>query len=255
MEAIQQTEKYSYELLGNGPIKLVLIHYFGGSSDSWKRSLRKLSKKITALSVTLPGFGLHPPMDDPSIYGYAKYVNELVDSLGFGDYTLCGHSMGAKIACYAAQINIENRPKKLILIAPSLPIGEKISEEERKHISGHPDKAEAISAIRQMSSKRLRKKFLEQAVNERLAIKKGTWQWWWNEGRQEDISDRIQGLDMPTYVICAKKDPVITMESIRKDVLPYLSLPTITVFGRCGHLIPLETPRKLAKRLNKILLG
>ncbi len=40
----------------HGPI-LVFLHYFGGSAQSWRWVVEKLSDDYRCIAITLPGFG------------------------------------------------------------------------------------------------------------------------------------------------------------------------------------------------------
>ena len=116
----------------------------------------------------------------------------------------------------------------------------------------HPNREEAVNTVNNAIEKKLGKTKFELAVRSQLEVDNNTWQWWLKEGMQHNIADRIQGISCPTFVICAKNDPVISMDVIYEEVMPFLHRPRLIQMGRCGHLIPLESPRKLSKLLRKI---
>lgn len=68
-----------------------------------------------------------------------------------------------------------------------------------------------------------------------------------------NIADRIQGLEIPTFVIFSKDDPVIKPDAIYEDVLPNLSKLSVTALSKIGHLIPMEAPRKSARQIQRIM--
>jgi len=242
----------NYELIGNGKRSIVLLHYFGGNANSWNWVVQKLKKRFSIVLITLPGFGGTNPLNENSIFAFAKYINSCIEKLQLSDYILCGHSMGAKLILYADQIRLSNKAKGLILIAPSPPTGEKVPEENKKKLLPPPQEELARSNVRNTTVRKLKGKRLSTAIESQLQTHPTTWRWWLTEGMQNDISDRIKGIDTPTFVICAKKDPVIKMDVIYNEVLPNLHNPRLVQLGRCGHLIPLEAPRKLSRRIRKV---
>ena len=237
----------NYEIIGTGQVKLVFIHYFGGDAGSWKWLAKRLSKKFTCILLNLPGFNDTILDDTPSIDYYAQFINLQIASLNLKSYILCGHSMGGKLALYAALINESQKPDRIILIAPSPPTVEHMSDNEKKRMLNHPNRAEAITTVENATYKNLKKSRFEYAVDSQLRIKSNAWEWWINIGMNNNISERIKNLSIATTVICSEDDPVISMEAINNDVMPYLSKGTLITLKEIGHLIPLEAPRKLAK--------
>lgn len=244
--------KYNYRISGKGNRTIVLLHYFGGNAKSWDWVVKRLKNKFRIVVITLPGFGATHPLPELSIFDFAKYINSCISELQLNNYILCGHSMSAKFVLYATQISKNVPPKGLVLIAPSPPTIEKMSSQEQARMLKHPDRIEAINTVKNATLKKLRKRRFSLSVQSQLEVDKNTWNWWIREGMKQSIASRIKGIDTPTFVICAKEDPVIPMEDIFNEVLPYLHKPKLIQFSGCGHLIPLESPRKLSRRLRKI---
>ncbi len=241
-----------YEIIGKGKRTIVFIHYFGGDAGSWHWLAKRLKKNHTCILLNLPGFGATRPLPQPSIYEFSKFINSCIDELKLKEYTLCGHSMGGKLALYAATIMEGVKPSKIILIAPSPPTVENMAEEERERMLNHPNAEEALNTVKGATLKKLGKKKLSYAIESQLRIDENTWDWWLNEGMQNNIAERIKNLDIATHIIFSKNDPVIAQEAIYSEVLPYLKKPSVITFGKIGHLIPMEAPRKLARQIKRI---
>jgi len=244
--------KLNYKVYGDGDKTIVLLHYFGGKGESWKWVAKRMEKKFRVVAITLPGFGNTDSLSQPSTYDFSEYINRCIAKLKLKNYVLCGHSMSGKLALYATQINAAIKPKGVVLIAPSPPTIEKMPDKEKERMLNHPNRDEAIKTVKNATVKSLRPRKFDLAVRTQLETDSATWSWWLEEGMLDNIADRIQGIDMPIFVICANKDPVISMDAIYEDVLPNLHEPRLIQLGGCGHLIPLESPRKLSKRLRKI---
>ncbi len=241
-----------YEIIGKGKKVIVFVHCFGGDSGSWRWMAKRLRKKHTCILLNLPGFGNTPPLPEPSIYGFAQYINACIDQLELEDYILCGHSMGAKLALYASKIRVENKPGRMILIAPSPPTVDNMPQQERDRMLNHPNADEAEKTVKGATQKKLKKKRLAYAVESQLKIDEKTWDWWLKKGMKNSIADRIKGQEIPTHVIYSHHDPVIEPDVIQKEVLPYLEQVSVVALGKIGHLIPLEAPRKLARQIKRI---
>ncbi len=108
-----------YEIIGSGKKTLVFIHYFGGDAGSWQWLVKRLQKNHTCILLNLPGFGSTRPISHPSIFEFSKFINTCIDELGLKEYILCGHSMGGKLALYAAKIMEGVKPKKINCLSTS----------------------------------------------------------------------------------------------------------------------------------------
>ncbi|MFS4446531.1 alpha/beta fold hydrolase [Maribacter sp. 2307UL18-2] len=247
-------EQYNphYRIIGNGKKTIVFVHYFGGDAGSWQWLAKRLQKKHTCILLNLPGFNKTEPLDEPSIYGFAKYINTCIEELQLMDYILCGHSMGAKLVLYAAKLMAGVKPSRIILIAPSPPTIEEMPEGEKKRMLRHPNEKEAKNTVQGATSKKLQRKKYDYAVASQLRIDEKTWDWWINDGMKNNIAERIKDLEMPSHVIFSKNDPVIKTESIYEEVLPYLQNPSVIALGKIGHLLPMEAPRKIARQIKRI---
>lgn len=242
-----------YTVHGTGEKVLVFIHYFGGDAGSWGWLIKRLSKKYTCIALNLPGFGGTDALREPSIYGFATYINDMVTELDLKEYIICGHSMGAKLVLYAMQLMKGVKPKKLVLIAPSPPTVEAMSLSEKKRMLRHPNADEAENTVISATVKPISKKRMQYAIASQLRAETETWKWWLTDGMNNNIADRISGSAVPTYIICSKDDPVIPLESIYAEVMPYVHKAKLVQLSKIGHLIPIEAPRKLARLLRKMV--
>ncbi|HEA21836.1 hypothetical protein LCGC14_0665930 [marine sediment metagenome] len=241
----------NYEIVGTGNKTMVFIHYFGGDAGSWKWLAKRLQKRYTCVLLNLPGFGGNTPIAQPSIYEFSQFINACIDELNLKEYTLCGHSMGGKLALYAAQMMKGVKPSNIVLIAPSPPTVEDMEEQERDRMLIHPNAEEALKTVRGATIKKLEKKRFAYALESQMRIDENTWDWWLTKGMRNNIADRVESLKIPTYVIFSKDDPVIAPEAIYSEVLPHLKKPSFTALTKVGHLIPMESPRKLARLLKR----
>lgn len=79
----------------DGPV-LVMVHGFSASLHTWEPWVERLGNDYRIVTLDLPGHGLTraPEGYQPSIQGYADFVNTVTERLGLHDFTLIGSSMG-----------------------------------------------------------------------------------------------------------------------------------------------------------------
>lgn len=231
---------------------LVFLHYFGGSARSWQWTAEELSKDYRCIAINLPGFGGAAAMNEPSIEGFAQYVQEVLSSLDISSYTLIGHSMGGKIAMQIASTAPDGAVEQLILIAPSPPTTEPMAEKEKNRMLKHPNKKVAEETVEGAIKKKLQEDKFRLAVNTQLIIDHKTWKWWLLEGMNHSIADRIDLSHLPIIVLASKDDPVITPEIINERVLQVFPHSKLINTEGIGHLIPLEAEDWLVNQIKDL---
>lgn len=238
---------------GNDGEVLVFLHYFGGSGKSWQWVTNKLSDDYRCVPLTLPGFGGSAAMDNPSVQGFAYYVQNQLDSLGITTYTLIGHSMGGKIAMQIAINDSKGLVKQLILVAPSPPTTEPLSDDEKKHMLNHPNLKEAERSVDRAIKQSLTEQQYKLAVETQLMSDEVTWRWWILQGMNHSIAEKAELLEQPITVLASEDDPVMTSDVINQRVMPVLKQAKLINTRNVGHLSPLEAPEWIAAQIKKIV--
>ena len=112
-------------LLRSGPetgAPTLLVHGLGGSATNWLDVMAPLAADGPVVAVDLPGFGrTEPPTPraarmDPQ----ARFLERLLDALGWESATVHGNSMGGLLAVLLAA-RAPARVDRLVLTAPALP--------------------------------------------------------------------------------------------------------------------------------------
>jgi len=105
----------NYKIAGQGPAILIL-HGWGGSSDSWIRVQKILSKEGFQVVVPdFPGFGKSKtPFSPWGLEEYTNFILNLTNYFGLKDFYLLGHSFGGRIAIKFA-VSHPEKIKSLIL--------------------------------------------------------------------------------------------------------------------------------------------
>ncbi|TFG35645.1 MAG: alpha/beta hydrolase [Parcubacteria group bacterium] len=91
--------RINYKIAGKGPAVLIL-HGWGGSSDSWIEVEEFLVKKnYLVVAPDLPGFGKSSPPPEPwGIQDYSDFVFSFTEKLKMDSFFLLGHSFGGRIS-------------------------------------------------------------------------------------------------------------------------------------------------------------
>jgi sigma-B regulation protein RsbQ len=238
---------------GNEGEALVFLHYFGGSAQSWRWVAEQLSNEYRCIAINLPGFGGAPPMEEPSIQGFADYVQKELHSLGIKVYTLIGHSMGGKIAMQVAAGASKKSVRHLVLVAPSPPTTEPMPAKEKERTLNHPNRKEAEKSVENATKQNLTDEQHSLAVETQLIADHATWRWWLLEGMEHSIADRVTSLGMPITVLASKDDPVITSDVIKERVMQVLDQAELVTTQQVGHLSPMEAPDWIAAQIRKAI--
>jgi len=118
-----------YKTLGKGN-PLILLHGWGGSSQSFYEIARYLSRDSRVIMLDLPGFGqTDAPLEPWNVDRYVAFLLRFTQRLSLHHFVLCGYSFGGRIALRfsAAHPHVADR---LILLAAAGIKHEKSPEEK-----------------------------------------------------------------------------------------------------------------------------
>lgn len=103
----------------NGRV-LVLVHGFSSSLHTWEKWVSLLGGECRLVSVDLPGHGLTrtPKGYQPTIEGYADFVDAFMDKMAIAKATVIGSSMGGNTAWMLA-LRHPARVENLVLVGAS----------------------------------------------------------------------------------------------------------------------------------------
>jgi pimeloyl-ACP methyl ester carboxylesterase len=96
---------------------VVFVHGLSGSWVNWLENIPHFAREHRVIAMDLPGFGHSPmPVDQISIAGYGRIVDELLDALGIERGVIVGNSMGGFIGAEVA-LQFSTRVEKLVLVS------------------------------------------------------------------------------------------------------------------------------------------
>ncbi|GGS40679.1 alpha/beta fold hydrolase [Deinococcus knuensis] len=238
----------------------VLLHGFGTSGHLWRAVCESLSG---AHAPDLMGFGTQASAGraDQGTADMGAALLPLLRSLhaARGPVTLAGHSMGGKVALWMAATH-PDLVRRLVLIAPSPPTPEPMSDEDRAALraahgdraalrAAHGDRAALTRQYRTITRQPLSETDFRQLVRDGLRASPAAWTAWTDHGSREDITARLVGLRAPVTVLYSAEDPAIAADTLRAGVLPLLPGAQAREVRGSGHLLPLEQPAEVAAAL------
>jgi 3-oxoadipate enol-lactonase len=114
-----------YDVTGDGPATLVLVHEMGGTLDSWDEVLPALNNSRCVVRYDTRGAGLSEKIKGAVTWDQmAGDIAALLDALGItGRVALAGIAVGAAIAVHFA-VRYPDRTAALVLHGPAVGVGE-----------------------------------------------------------------------------------------------------------------------------------
>ena len=228
----------------------VALHYWAGSGREFDLLTPLMPPGGRLLAPSLPGFGdqAAPEGFDYSVASYADWVAQYIADNKLEDYHLIGHSMSGKISLALAA----RRPaglRGLLLLSPSPPTPEPISDEDRAaSLKAYGQPAEAEKTFTNITSIPLSEEWHQQVVADNLRTTKAAWDAWLLHGSREDISALMPQIEVPCRLLVGENDRAVPLEAQRQQTLPLLPAGSaMVVVPGAGHLLPLEAPEEIFK--------
>ncbi|MBN9114694.1 MAG: alpha/beta hydrolase, partial [Pandoraea sp.] len=190
MNTLSDTVQLHVEDLGITAPVLVFLHYWGGSSRTWRHVTQRLRPAFRTIALDQRGWGQSDkPSSGYTLATLADDAQRLLESLGLDHYLLVGHSMGGKVA----QLLASRHPAGLaglVLVAPSPPSPMRVPLAVRQDMVSAYDSRESILAtVRQvLAASPLQPDDLETVVQDSLRGAPAAKVAWPLAASQEDIS-------------------------------------------------------------------
>ena len=240
---------------GIGSLTLVFLHYFGGSALEWQTVMSQLSDKYRCMAVDLRGHGdSDAPATGYSVETMADDVVDLLDVLDVHDFVLIGHSLSSKVA-FALASRQPIGLQSLLLLSPSPPKTEPISDEDRKDmLETHGQRSAAEKTFAKITIRPVSEKVKEQIIADNLRTSEVAWKAWLTLGSKEDISARMSDINVPVSILVGAEDKALAPGVQSTMTLPYLKNATFEMIDNAGHLLPWETPNDVVAFIQKKLV-
>jgi len=109
-----------YVVEGEGP-PVVLLHGLGGFGESWRHNIPALARRAQVFALDLPGYGRSAkPRGSYDLGFFARAVLGFIETVGLGQVSLVGHSLGGAVAVTCA-LTHPSRVERLCLLGALVP--------------------------------------------------------------------------------------------------------------------------------------
>jgi pimeloyl-ACP methyl ester carboxylesterase len=231
------------------PHTTIALHCWASSGREYDLLRPLLPAGMALLAPDLPGFGGEPVPTgfDYSVRAYADWISVFIEAHQVAEFTLIGHSMSGKMALALAARQPAGL-RHLVLLSPSPPAGEPMSDDDRAaSVAAHGKPEEAEKTFRKITRRPIAPELRAHVIADNLRTTQAAWTHWLLEGAREDISTLMPRVQVPCHLLVGEGDTAITPESQRQLTLPLLPAGTpFTVVPGAGHLLPLEAPNEVA---------
>jgi 2-succinyl-6-hydroxy-2,4-cyclohexadiene-1-carboxylate synthase len=256
---------YNVEIAGGGR-KLVLLHGFTGSADTWQPFVERFQATHQVISIELLGHGQSDCPSDPMRYRVERQIDDLttvLQQLEIGDYDLLGYSMGGRLALHVALVH-GARVTGLILesaspgIEPAEERASRIRHDEslatmldREGIDAFVEYWERLPLFASQISLpaetrlRLRRQRLSSSPIGLAGSLRG-----FGAGVPEALWDRLHQLP-PTLLMAGESDEKYANLARRMGNL--IPESTIAIVPGAGHTVHLEKPDEFAHLVTKFI--
>jgi pimeloyl-ACP methyl ester carboxylesterase len=233
---------------GEGDLALVFLHYYGGSSRTWRFVMDALSPRFRTVATDHRGWGRsEAPQDGYRIEDLANDAQGVIEAMGLRRFVLVGHSMGGKTAQLLASRRLPGL-EGLVLVAPSPPSPTRLPEEQRAILVGaYASRGSVLWVVENvLTAAPLSDAQRDQVVEDSLAGAPQAKLAWPNVAMLDDITSEVAAIQVPVLVISGDKDQVDPIETLQRELLPRIPSARLKTLPGVGHLSPLESPMQLA---------
>lgn len=248
-----------YETAGSGDRILLLLHGWGGSTESWIPVVRDFQSDFRVIAVDFPGFGKSPePENGWSVEEYAKLIETFIRSLNVPKVDLIAHSFGGRVALAVNRDMPDSIGKQVLTgcagLRPAEDAKPKFSARVIRFLSELAEKPalRAIFGEKRLQSlrNRLRNHFGSADYKNASPLMKETFQ----KVVKQDLSECLPRVKASTLLIWGENDtatPLWMGRQMEKDIRD----AGLVVFENCGHFAYLEQYARFQTVTKKFLLG
>jgi ketoreductase RED1 len=242
MVILSNTINLHVEDHGRGTPTLVFLHYWGGSSRTWRHVVKELAPDFRTVAIDQRGWGQSDKPDTGyALADLADDAQGVIEQLGLDRFILVGHSMGGKVAQLLASRKLPGL-MGMVLVAPAPPSAMNLPLEVRQGmVDAYASRESILATVEQvLAGSPLAPSDLDMVVADSLAGAPAARQAWPLAASQEDITQDVARITVPTLVISGEEDRVDPPAVLRQHLLPRIAQARLHVLPGIGHLAPLE---------------
>jgi esterase len=248
--------KLGYKTAGHGEHHVIALHGWFGDHSCFDPLLDSLSLgEFTYAFPAYRGYGLSKHLSgEYSMREISADILELADTLGWGKFSLIGHSMGGK-ATQRLLIDAPVRIRRIVAITPSPACTVPFDPQGMTLFEGAARNLDNRRVIIDFSTgNRLSKAWVDRiarysAETSNVEAFAGYFRAW----QRTDFSAELKGWEVPLLVIPGEHDLAITPEDMQATYLAWNPAAEMEVMPNAGHYPMNETPVALATAIEAFL--
>jgi pimeloyl-ACP methyl ester carboxylesterase len=250
------TTPNTHHLVGSGPNKVLVLHGWFGDAHAFAPMEPALTPdEFMYAFIDYRGYGgMREARGAFTIDEIATDALALADHLGFGQFSLVGHSMGG-MAVQRVLTLAPDRVRKLVAITPVPASGVPFDEAGWALFSGAADKPDNRYAIIDYTTgNRLSRVWIRRMVDYSLAhASRDAFAAYLGAWAKTDFSASVKGLPLPVKVIVGEHDPALNTTVMQATFLASYPDCELEVMANAGHYPMHETPVALATSIENFL--
>jgi len=242
----------NYKIGGEGTPFLIL-HGWGGSSDSWKKVIEILEKEnVKVIAPDFPGFGKSKtPPQAWALQNFVDWLKEFLEKLKIEKFFLLGHSFGGRVAIKFS-LSFPEKIKALILVN-SAGIKQKWGPKEILifYLALLGNALFAKSFLRRFKDK-ARNLFYRFFRDRDYGRAKEQMKETMKKVIEEDLLPVLDKIKVKTFIIWGEKDNIVPLK-FGKILKEKIKNSELIIFPKVRHSPHLEIPEEFSKKLIEIL--
>jgi pimeloyl-ACP methyl ester carboxylesterase len=247
-----------HTLIGNGNIKVIVLHGWFGDHTAFEPTFNYLDKDtFTYAFMDYRGYGKSKEIPgEHTMVEIAGDAIDLAEQLGWHDFHIVGHSMGAMAAQrIMLDINDPTRIQSVVAVTPVPACGVPFDEGTNELFSGAISNDENRRTILDFTTgNRNSGTWLDYMVkHSRVTTTEHTYGDYLTAWSKTDFSEDIKGNTTPVSVCIGEHDPAFTKDAMRQTYLEWLPNAELNVISNAGHYPMLETPVQMVTLMENFM--
>jgi pimeloyl-ACP methyl ester carboxylesterase len=245
-----------YDTFGNGAHKVIVLHGWFGDETFMAPMRDALSAdEFTYVFPAYRGYGASKAQAGAcTVEEISADVRALIDSLGFDQVSLVGHSMGGKFIQRVA-VDAPGRVRRMVAVTPVPAAPVPFDEQGWALFSGAAENLGNRRAIIDFTTgSRLSAAWLDRMAEASWAnCTKAAFAAYLMAWAKADFHQAVMGSQVPIKVIVGQHDGAITAETMKATFLAWYGNAELETMPNAGHYPMNETPVALATSIEAFL--
>lgn len=231
---------------------ILILHGWGRFTNSWMPVKKQLEDSgCSVFYPSIPGLDEKQPLEKPwTIDNYVEWAKDFAEKNNLGKFFILGHSFGGRISIKFA-VKYPEKLNGLILVSAAGIRNKKISKIYNLFVK----LAKIINKLSFLPGYELCRKMLYRLVlrkTDYITLKTQIMKDTFKKVIEEDLSDRLTQIKIPTVILWGDKDKTTPLSDARfiREAIPNSKLEILPGIGHKPHI---EVPELLAQKITEFI--